>query len=84
MYEIFKFNELDCTKIKFDNPIDSSLLTPKEYKKGFSIMYVNYNNNPLLIELPSLLLKSYMMAPRSLIFLELRIFESPPAINSGL
>jgi len=59
MFKILKFNDIDYTKIKFDNPIDSSLLSPKEYKKGFSVIYINYNNNPLLIELPSVLLKSY-------------------------
>jgi hypothetical protein len=59
MYKIYKFNDIDFTKINYDKPIDSSLLSPKEYKKGFSIIYVDYENNPLLIELPSLLLKLY-------------------------
>jgi hypothetical protein len=59
MFKILKFNDIDYTKIKFDNPIDSSLLSPKEYKKGFNVIYVTYENNPILIELPSVLLKSY-------------------------
>jgi hypothetical protein len=59
MYKILKFNEIDYNQIKFDKPIDSSLLSPKEYKKGFNIMYINYGHNPLLIELPSVLLKTY-------------------------
>jgi hypothetical protein len=67
MYKILKLNDINLNHINFDKPIDSSLLSPKEYKKGFNISYINYNDDPLLIELPSLLLKSYNNEKKTLL-----------------
>lgn len=65
--KIFKFNQIDLENLHYDKPVDGSFVSPKEYKKGFHIVYLSYKNDkvssssnvPLLIEIPSLLLNEY-------------------------
>jgi len=56
--KIFKYNEINLDNINYSKPIDASLASSNEYKKGYHIIYVSYkyetNNVPLLIEIPSL------------------------------
>ena len=51
---IFKYDEINLDNIIYTQPLDASLASPNNYKKGYYIIYLTYNNNPLLIEIPSL------------------------------
>lgn len=55
-HTIFKYTHIKPENIQYSKPIDGSFVSPQEYKKGHHIIYLSYEDKPILIQLPSLIL----------------------------